>query len=404
MRLPHDPPIEVPGFRFAGLHCGIKPDGRPDLGLLLCEQPAAAAAVTTRNVVRAAPVELLEDHLRAGRHRLRAVLVNSGNANACTGAAGRRTAERTAAALARRLQVPPEQVGVASTGVIGVPLPSEPIVQALPALLEAAAPTGGLAFAEAIRTTDEGPKIATDRVELSGGRHVSVMGIAKGAGMIHPRLATTLAFLVTDAPVQGRFWRTALRRAAQASFGAMTVDGDTSTNDVVLGLASGAAGGRAVGAGSDDARRLTGALGRVLEQLARMVVADGEGAEHLVRVEVSGLPDEGRARRIAERIATSVLVKTALHGRDPNWGRILAAAGAVGVPFEPQRATLRIGEVTVLRRGRPVGPQAEAQAAEVMSRPEYTIHLRLGSGPGAAHYWTCDLGHAYVRLNADYRT
>ncbi len=405
MHLPHDPPIPVAGFRFAGIPCGIKSSGAPDLALLLCEPLATVAAVSTRNVVRAAPVRLLEERLRAGRHRLRAVLVNSGNANACTGRAGRTVAEHTTAALAERLGVPPTRVVPASTGVIGTPLPPKPILGALDRLLESARPEGAMDFAQAIRTTDVGPKIAVATARLSPRRPVRVMGIAKGAGMIHPRLATTLAFVVTDAPVRAPWWRSALRRAVDHSFARATVDGDTSTNDVVLALASGREEGEAVGPRTPGAARaLENALSDVLERLARMVVADGEGAEHLVRVEVRGLDSERAARRVAERIATSLLVKTALHGCDPNWGRILAAAGAAGIPFDPERATLRIGGIPVLRHGRPAGDESLDAAAEVMRRTEYDIVLSLGRGSGRAHYWTCDLGPAYVQLNAEYHT
>ncbi len=405
MRLPHDEPIAVPGFRFAGLHCGIKASGAPDLALVLSTLPATAAAVSTRNVVRAAPVLLLEERLRAGRHRLSAVLVNSGNANACTGAAGRKVAERTTAALAARLETPRTRVVPVSTGVIGEPLPPEPILDALERLIDAARPEGAMDFAEAIRTTDAGPKVAVASARLGPRRTARVMGIAKGAGMIHPRLATTLAFVLTDAPVRTAWWRAALRRAAASSFALATVDGDTSTNDVLLALASGAEGGTVVDERSPRAARaLERSLAEVLERLARMVVADGEGAERLVRVEVRGLATERAARRVAERIATSLLVKTALHGCDPNWGRILAAAGAAGVPFDPERATLRIGDATVLRRGRPAGGQALEEAASAMRHTEYAIVLTLGRGPGRAHYWTCDLGPAYVRLNAEYHT
>lgn len=390
------------GFSLAGLACGIKKNGRPDVGLIVADRDCPVAAVFTRNRVRAAPVTIAGARVRRGTAR--AVLANSGNANACTGPAGERAALEATAAIARALGIDEASVLPASTGVIGVPLPAGLIVRAAPALVAALDPGGVDAFAQAILTTDRGPKVAARSFGLGGRRRAKVLAIAKGAGMIHPDMATTLVFVLTDAPVGRRFLRRALASAVDGSFNRMTVDGDTSTNDAVFLMASGAAGGTPLRPDAEAAPRFLKALTGALEEVGKLVVSDGEGAEHLVRVEVRGAPSDAAATRVARTIATSSLVKTALHGQDPNWGRILAAAGRAGVELDPARARVRIGDVDVYRRGAPVGEAAEAPASAVMARPEYTIRVDLAAGDGRGHYWTCDLGHAYVRLNADYRS
>jgi glutamate N-acetyltransferase/amino-acid N-acetyltransferase len=394
-----DRPIAVPGFRFAGISAGIKASGAPDLALLEADAPVPIAGVFTRNRVRAPPVLIARRRVRGGRAR--AVLVNSGNANACTGAAGFEAVRVTTAAIAERLGVRATLVIPASTGVIGAPLPAERIVGTADRLIEALRPEGAGDFARAIMTTDRWPKIASVEVQL-GRQRARVLGIAKGAGMIHPDLATTLAFLVTDAGASPALLSSLLRAAVEPTFNAISVDGDTSTNDTILLLASGR--GPAVGARSKEARALGAALTEVLDALGRSIVRDGEGARHVARIEVDGLPSNRAARQVARTIATSPLVKTALHGRDANWGRILAAAGRSGVSFDPDRVEIRIEDETIVRNGMPVGKEAEARAVRILQQTEYTIRVRFGRGKGRAHYLTCDLGADYVAVNSNYRS
>ncbi len=392
----------VKGFRFAGVHGGVKAGDRLDLGLIFADEPAVASGVFTRNRVRAAPVTISERRLKSGL--CQAVLVNSGNANACTGKQGQQAALTLTRALARSLRVPSSLVVPASTGVIGVQLPRENIEAAIPELVEDLSEAGASRFARSILTTDRGPKVA--QAELKVGRTTCrLLGIAKGAGMIHPNMATTLAFVTTDAPIRRATLSKLLRQATELSFNRATVDGDTSTNDSIYALASGAASNRAIEETSAAGRRFVGALTEVLESLAKKIVADGEGAEHLVRIVVSGARTDADAVQIARTIAGSQLVKTALYGCDPNWGRILAAAGRSGARFNPDHVSVQIGQVSIFEQGTPVmTTKTEAKAAATMKRKEYEISVAVGSGRGLGHYWTCDLGHEYVRINADYRT
>ncbi|KPK16856.1 MAG: hypothetical protein AMJ62_03655 [Myxococcales bacterium SG8_38] len=392
----------VTGFRFAGVYAGIKANGALDLGLLCADRPVVAAGLFTTNRVRAAPVTISERRLRTGL--CQAILVNSGNANACTGRQGREAALSLTQAVASALRVSRGLVVPASTGVIGAQLPRETIERAIPSLVSDLSNAGAERFARAIMTTDRAPKMA--RAEVKIGRTVcKVLGIAKGAGMIHPNMATTLAFVTTDAALSHAGLSYMLRRAAEATFNRATVDGDTSTNDSIYALASGAATTREISRGTAAGRRLAGALTEVLESLAKQIVADGEGAEHLVRIEVRGARTDADAVQIARTIAGSQLVKTAIFGCDPNWGRILAAAGRSGVRFNPDHVSMAIADVPIFQHGAPVmQAKTEAKAAIVMKRPEYTIALKVGRGRGIGHYWTCDLGHEYVRINADYRT
>lgn len=392
----------VTGFRFAGVHAGIKATGALDLGLLCADQPAVAAGLFTTNEVKAAPVTISERRLRTGL--CQAILVNSGNANACTGRQGQEAALSLTRAAASALHVPRGLVVPASTGVIGAQLPRDTIEAAIPSLVSDLSHAGAKRFARAIMTTDRGPKMA--RAEVKIGRTVCrVLGIAKGAGMIHPNMATTLAFVATDASLSQAGLSHMLRQAAEMTFNRATVDGDTSTNDSIYVLASGAANDREVQRGTAAGRRFAGALTEVLESLAKQIVADGEGAEHLVRIEVRGARTDADAVQISRTIAGSQLVKTAIFGCDPNWGRILAAAGRSGVRFNPDHVSMTIGDVPIFQHGAPVTQaKTEAKAAVVMKRAEYTIAVKVGRGRGIGHYWTCDLGHEYVRINADYRT
>ncbi len=393
---------KVEGFRFAGMHAGIKKNGRPDLALAVADEPVPTAAVFTRNLVRAAPVDIAAARVRSGR--MQAILVNSGNANACTGKEGERAALDACRAVAHALGVDDALVFPASTGVIGQPLPEGVIPSAAPALAGALSAGGAPAFATAILTTDKAEKVAHRAVKVPGGT-ATVLGVCKGAGMIHPNMATTLGFVFTDARLAPATLRGMLKRGADQTFNRISVDGDTSTNDTLALMASGKVGREVVKPGTPAAAKLERALVEVLEELAVQIVADGEGAEHAVRIEVQGAAKPAHAEAVAKTIATSPLVKTALHGCDPNWGRIVAAAGRAGVPFDPKKVGVRIGDVTVFDAGRPVMDAAvEAAASSVMKNARYAITVKLGAGKAKGHYFTSDLGHEYVRINADYRS
>jgi glutamate N-acetyltransferase/amino-acid N-acetyltransferase len=392
---------EVRGFRFAGVAAGIKKTGLPDLALAVAERPVACAALFTENLVQAAPVTIARQRVASGLAQ--AVLVNSGNANACTGKPGMEAALRASSAVAEALGIEPSLLVPASTGVIGQLLPAEKIVRAATPLVAALGVHNASDFSQAIMTTDKGPKLAIERLELAG-TEGTVLGIAKGAGMIHPRMATTLAFVFTDVKLPPALLASALQRACAASFNVATVDGETSTNDMILALASGAAGNALLAEGTAASARFEAALHKVLRSLAEQIVADGEGAEHVAEVVVSGTATDGEARTIAQRIATSLLVKTAMHGKDANWGRILSAAGVAGVPFDPEAVSIAIDDVVIVRAGMGVGAAAEAQAQRIMAAPRYTIRVAVGAGAGSASYLTCDIGHRYIDVNAGYRS
>ena len=390
----------VPGFRFAGVACGVKESGRKDLALIVSERPATAAALFTRNRVRSPSI--VSGRRRVARGRIRAVVVNSGNANACTGRRGFRDAEAVCEEAARLLGVPASQVLPSSTGIIGAPLPLEKVKSGIAAAAPALSPDGLGDAAEAILTTDDGPKVAAARCRL-GGRAVRVAGLAKGAGMIAPNMATMLCYVLTDAAVAAASLRPMLRRAADGSFHAITVDGDTSTNDTLLCMANGLAGNPEVTPGSADEETLERALTRVMKELALKVVADGEGATKLVEVRVDGARTAAHARKVAFAVANSQLVKTAFFGEDPNVGRIMMAVGNAGAPVVEEAVDVSLGGVKVVRRGVAVGAREDA-AARVMQRPSFTVRIGLGLGDARASVWTSDLGHEYVRINSDYRT
>lgn len=382
----------VQGFRFAAVAAGLKKSGGLDVGAIVADAPVAAAGVFTRNIVRAAPVQVAEQ--RVNSRPIAACLVNAGCANACTGAEGLAAAKSTTQTLALALGVDRRAVVPASTGVIGLLLPAEKVNAAIPALVEGLSEDRAQDFAKAICTTDRYPKTAHH--SLHG---ATAVGIAKGAGMIHPNMATTLGFVVCDAvATQGTILR-ALRIATDRTFNRASVDGDTSTNDMIVAMCSAKAGGRKM-----NVTALVDLFEPVLSVLARMIVADGEGAKHTVRIRVEGCSRARDAETIARTIATSNLVKTALHGRDPNWGRILAAAGRAGVKFSPGVAKISVGDVVIVERGVGVGVEAEAKAREVMQGAEYAITLRVGSGKWSDHYDTCDFGHDYIDVNANYRS
>ena len=391
--------IPCAGFMAAGMAAGIKKNGRKDLGLIVCEGIADVAGLFTRNRVQAAPVLLDRERVRGGL--CRAVIVNSGNANCCTGADGYANAVRMAQAAAAGLGFAEEQVLVASTGVIGEPLPVERIEQALPSLVEALAPEGVADFAEAIMTTDRVPKAVSRQAEIGGGR-VTLTGVAKGAGMIRPDVATMLCFLMTDARASAEVLRAVLATGAERSFNRITVDGDTSTNDTILLMASGRSG---VDVESVAARsRFQALVDEVMLALAIWVVKDAEGSNKLVEIRVDGASSDGDARAVADAIAHSPLVKTALFGEDANWGRILAAAGRAGAALDPSRVDIFIGPVQMVSGGVGCGREAEAAATHVLKTDEFSITVDLHLGAGRAVVYTCDLSIDYVKINADYRS
>ena len=391
-------PSVVAGFRAAGIHCGIKSSGALDLALIASDRPAAVAGVFTTSRFPGAPVALCRRRVRRGRAR--AVVVNSGISNTAMGARGERDAEAMAQHAALALGVRPSDVLVSSTGVIGQPLPMDEIRAGIPRAVRALSAAGFGRAARAILTTDLVPKLA--RARASGG---SLVGIAKGSGMIMPDMATMLAYVVTDVAVELPFLRALLRESAEATFNRLTIDGETSTSDTCLILANGAAGNRPIGARSARAPGFRRALGAVCEELAEKLAADGEGVTRLADVVVSGAVSHRAAERVARSIANSVLVKTALFGADPNWGRVVQAIGAAGVPLRPGNVGIRLGGVAVLRRGSPVGgKRVEARAARSMRRKRVAIEVSLGGGPGRARVLTTDLSYEYVRINAEYTT
>ncbi len=387
------------GFRAAGVHCGIKPKS-PDLAVVAPDRPAAAAGVFTTNKVQAAPVLVSKDHLvRAGR-TASAVVINSGCANACTGPAGLEVARAMAAHAASALGCPPEQVLVASTGVIGVLLDIGKVRRGVDDAVGRMSREGDADAARAIMTTDPFPKASAVTVDTPRGRF-TVGGMAKGSGMIEPNMATMLAVLTTDAGADPLVLQRALGEAVADTFNAITVDGECSTNDTVFGLASGAS-----GVEIDDGLypALVEGLRAVGRELAIAIVRGGEGATKLVTVRVTGAASTAEARQAAKTIANSPLVKTAVHGGDPNWGRLVAAAGRAGVAFSLERAAVRVGGVELFRDGTPHDDRAPLAAAH-LGQAEIDIEVGLGTdGDGAATVWTCDLSAEYVRINADYRT
>ncbi len=396
----------VPGFRAAAAASGMRYKGRPDLALIAteAEDGAVAAGVFTTNQFCAAPVVLCEEHLLLSSATT-AILVNAGIANACTGDPGLLRARETARLTARALKVAPERILVASTGVIGMQIEVESVARSLPELVAGLRADGWGEAAAAIMTTDTVPKLAGTQVEL-GGKRVTIGGIAKGAGMIAPNMATLLAFVATDAAVEKAVLDHWVRAAADSSFNAITIDGDTSTNDTLVVLAGGAAGNEPLADPDSPESQLFGeALQAVLLDLARQLVMDGEGATKLIEIRVTGASDEASARQVAFTVANSPLVKTAFFGEDANWGRIVAAAGRAGVPLVPERVTLFFDGLCVFREGTPVGGQdVEEQATRIFHQKEITVHLDLGFGKSSFTTYTCDFSYDYVKINASYRS
>ncbi len=392
-------PALVRGFRFSGVSAGFKTTaGAKDLGLIAAEHPAPAAAVFTSSRIVAAPVQVARERIRGGR--LQAVAVNSGSANCFTGKAGLGLAQRSCAAAAREVGCRPELVAPCSTGVIGHLYDLTKYRAGVRAAARSLRADGLEEFARAIMTTDTRPKMASAEIALAGAP-VTIAGAAKGAGMVAPRMATLLGFLVTDAAVPSSLLNSALRRAVAGSFNAITIDGDMSTNDTVLVMASGAAGNRALA--PRDRAAFAEALASVAGSLARQLVYDGEGATKLVTVEVRGARGAADAERAARRIANSPLVKTAFFGCDPNVGRILAAAGASGAALDPEAIALKVGGVTLAARGKLLTNALE-EAGRRMREREFKVELDLGAGQAAFTILTTDLSFEYVKINAEYTT
>ncbi len=388
------------GFRFSGLAGGIKKSGKPDIALIVSAAPAQSAGVFTQNKVIAAPLLVTKPKIAAGR--CQAILINSGNANACTGAAGLDVAKKTVDMVAASLAISPDLVAVASTGVIGELLPLEPFVTAIPELVKTLSVDRVAAVAEAMMTTDAFSKSAA-AVE-SGEQNYKILGLAKGAGMIHPNMATMLGFVCTDAQVHPDLLDSALRQAVQKSFNSITVDGDTSTNDMVLVLANGAADSSVINPDTPEAAVFIRHLERVLLDLAKMIVRDGEGATKLVEIKVVGAADSDAARTAARSVATSSLVKTAFFGEDANWGRIIAAVGYSGIDVDPEKIDIRFNDVPVAACGLALGAEQEAAATKILQLDEFVVTIDLHQGEGTSSYYTSDLSYDYVKINADYRT
>ncbi len=387
------------GFRASGVHCGIKASGL-DLAVIASDMPASVAAVFTTNLAQAAPILVSKDHLSIGGGKASAIVVNSGCANACTGAEGLAHARAMAARTAAAVHCDPSTVLVASTGVIGVKLDVSKVERGIANAVRSLSTDGGQAAACAIMTTDPFPKAAAVEVRTDAGAF-RVGGIAKGSGMIEPSMATMLGFITTDASVDSPLLQRALKAACDRTFNAISVDGECSTNDCVFALANGASG---VSLGDGEFALLVDALERVCEPLAVGIVRGGEGATKLVTVKIVGAASDEDARRAARAIANSPLVKTAIHGGDPNWGRLVAVAGRSGSRFSLDDAAVRIGSVELFSHGSPHDERAP-EAAEHLRGKEITVEVDLGTGgAGKSRMWTCDLTAEYVKINAEYRT
>ncbi|PYT28327.1 MAG: N-acetylglutamate synthase [Acidobacteria bacterium] len=387
------------GYRYSAAYAGIRQMERDDVALIVSGVPASGAAVFTQNRVQAAPVKLCRQHLRVSRGQVGAILVNAGNAN-CATSTGDRVALAACRAVSKHLRLPVAQVLVASTGVIGVELDFNLIEKALPRLAAGLAEDRFGEVARAIMTTDCVPKEAFGEVKLRRGV-VRFAGMTKGSGMIHPRMATTLGFVLTDANVPAVKLRPILKRAVERSYNRISVDGDTSTNDTVVLLANGCSGVRA---DPGEFGAFEEGVTTVMETLARQIARDGEGARKLITIDISGAPNDDAAGQIARAIANSPLVKTAIAGSDPNWGRILSAAGNAGVPFEPAKVDIVMQGTTVCRSGL-AAPFSESDLKSRLDQPECSVELTIrGKRNGRARFWTCDLTEDYIRINASYRT
>jgi glutamate N-acetyltransferase/amino-acid N-acetyltransferase len=397
------------GFRFGAAKAGLKASGRTDFALIVADAPASAAAVFTANRVTAAPLTVDKEHLRASGGKVRLAAINAGNANCAAGQAGLDAARATCAAAAKIFGCQPEEVFPSSTGIIGVPLPAEKLIAVLPGLAASISPELDHfeQVAQAILTTDTVEKTAFARLEIAGpdgeSQEVRIAALCKGSGMIHPQLvphATMLVYVLTDAQVEPAVLDGYLRQAIEVSFNRISVDGDTSTNDTVLLLASGAS-GAAVG---PENAGFGAALTQVCTSLARQIVADGEGVSHVVELHIEGAASDADAVKIAKAIAHSPLVKTAWAGCDPNWGRLMAAIGYSGAQIDPERIDIQFGELEICRDGGRAPEFDEAAAHAYIEQPEFSIAIQLHQGAGSCVFWTTDLTHEYIHINADYST
>ena len=394
-------PVRVPGFRFAGVACGLKASGKRDIALIVSDVPATAVGVFTTNRVKAAPVQLGLERLRAGR--VQAILINSGNANAYTGRDGLAAARGMTALVAERLGIATGLVVPSSTGRIGVQLPRPRVRRGVLEALRRLTPDGFHDALDGIMTTDAFPKFGVERLRL-GGRPATIAILAKGAGMIAPHMATLLVYVLTDAAVTRAALRRALRAALPESFNAIVVDGDMSTNDTVLLLANGRAGNRPLTPAARDFRPFAAAVARLLRRTARMVVKDGEGATKVIDIVVRGARSARDAARVADAIARSPLCKTAFYGGDPYAGRIVCAAGYSGARFDPDRLDVWLDDLPIVRRGVEVVGAIERRASRIAARPEFRLTLDLHAGRASAMRMASDLTVDYVRFNSDYRT
>ena len=389
----------VPGFKASAVAAGLKKDKGLDLALIFSENEAVAAGVFTTNRVKAAPVILSHEHVQDGK--VRAIIANSGNANACTGKEGLDKARQTAESVAGELGIRPDEVVVASTGVIGAHLNIQVITQAIPDLVEKLSPEGIPHAAEAIMTTDSFPKISRSE-GVAGGKTYGILGIAKGAGMIMPDMATMLCFIVSDIGMEAEDLRRALLSSVHTTFNRISVDGDTSTNDMVLVMANGMAGNGQLS--SADYEGFQKGLTDVMSDLATMIVRDGEGATKVVHITVKGAATDVDALTAARTIANSTLVKTAFYGQDPNWGRIMAALGRSGILMREEDVNIWIGDIKIVEGGLGRGIDTELKAAEIMKQKEFNLTIDLRQGSYEDRMTTCDLTHDYITINADYRT
>ncbi|OIN94925.1 MAG: bifunctional ornithine acetyltransferase/N-acetylglutamate synthase [Deltaproteobacteria bacterium CG1_02_45_11] len=391
--------ILCPGFTAAGVAAGLKGNDAKDLGLIYSKTPANVAGLFTSNKVQAAPVILDKERIKSGVAQ--AVIVNSGNANCCTGDQGMLDAQAMTESAASRLGISEELVLVASTGVIGKPLDMKKIAAAIPGLIASLAPDGFSGFARAIMTTDTVLKAVSRPGDLDG-KTFTIAGVAKGAGMIHPDMATMLCLICTDLDVAPGLLKKILKKATDRSFNRITIDGDTSTNDTIIIMANGLSG--AVVKTAEHEKIFQGVLDEVLISLARMIVKDGEGATKLFEIVVNGALSDQDAYQIANTVANSNLVKTALFGEDANWGRIMAAVGRSGADIEPDKINILFNDVLIAKNGIGCGPAAEAEATQVLKMPEFSILVDLKMGNGSASVFTCDLSVDYVKINAHYRS
>ena len=398
-RTPNNKKIVVPGFKFSGIKSGIKKSGEMDLALIFSETPAVTAGVFTTNRIKAAPVKLAIKKIASNKGQ--SIIINSGNANACTGKQGDKDAKKINTELARKLGISEELVYVSSTGIIGRPLPVNKIEKALPELIKNLSPASMDKAAAAIMTTDTFPKLASKKIKING-KTGTIAGIAKGAGMIRPDMATMLCFLFTDIAINAKALDSALRKAVNKSLNRLTVDNETSTNDTAMIMSNGNLGNTPLTKRSSYYKKFEGALSGVTYELSRMIAEDGEGATKIIEVVVNGARSESDAEKAASAIANSMLVKTAVYGNDPNWGRVISAAGASGAKLIENKIDIFFNKVKLVSKG--IGTGREKTASTLLAGREITITINLGAGKQSAKVLTCDLTEKYIEINAHYTT